>query len=187
MANVTSTIVADLAHNVNTTPFKDAQAAKVDVSEFDDTAASDHQAQPASSVSSILHAKLERKPATVTASKGNYLYTSDGAEIFDATCGAAVACIGHNDPRVKDAIVKQLDTVEYCYAPFFATDAAEQVASMLTDSTGGEMSKVFIVSSGTVPLEEACALVLSRSPAHIHYTRRAPEKINATPGHTRPQ
>ncbi|KAK5267126.1 hypothetical protein LTR99_005913 [Exophiala xenobiotica] len=160
MANTTSTLIANLAEKVSTTPLKPAQAAKVDVTELEDnTASSDHQVQPPSErASSILHAKLERKPATITASKGNYLYTSDGDEIFDATCGAAVACIGHNDHRVKDAIVKQLDTVEYCYAPFFATEAAEQVATMLTDSTGGQMSKVFIVSSGTEAVEAALKL-----------------------------
>lgn len=98
--------------------------------------------------SSILYTKVQTAPPKVVRAEGNCLYTETGTKIFDATCGAAVACIGHNDTRVKDAINRQLDTVAYCYAPFFTTDAAEALATELSASTGGKMSKAFIVSSG---------------------------------------
>lgn len=98
--------------------------------------------------SSILYTKIDTAPLKVIKSNGHYLTTEDGREIFDATSGAAVSCIGHNNPAIRDAVVRQLDAVDYCYAPFFTTQAAEQVASFLTESTGGAMSRVFIVSSG---------------------------------------
>lgn len=128
---------------------KPSHTTKVEIKPVDNDKGQNGIRPKTTSASSILHAKVDQKPATITGSKGSYLYTADGNEIFDATCGAAVACIGHNDPRVKEAIVKQLDTVEYCYSPFFATEAAERLAQTLTQSTNGEMSKVFIVSSGT--------------------------------------
>lgn len=105
--------------------------------------------------SSVLHTKLTSAPPKIVKAQGNYLTTSDGLEIFDATGGAAVACIGHNQPRVKKAIMDQLDEVAYCYSPFFTTSASEKLAKFLTDSTQGVMSKVFIVSSGTEAVEAA--------------------------------
>lgn len=106
--------------------------------------------------SSILHAKLTTQPPKIIKAEGNYLTTSTGTQIFDATGGAAVACIGHNHPKIKAAILKQLDTgVAYAYSPFFTTSAAENLAHHLTASTGGEMRKVFVVSSGTEAVEAA--------------------------------
>lgn len=108
--------------------------------------------------SSVLHASLSRTPPKIIAAQGNYLTTSSGVQIFDATGGAAVACIGHNNARVKKAILSQLDAVGYCYSPFFTTSASENLASYLTESTHGQMSKVFIVSSGTEAVEAALKL-----------------------------
>ena len=99
--------------------------------------------------SGVLYARLATEPPTIKSSKGTYLITDDGRKILDASCGAAVACLGHNDSRVKEAIIRQLDDVAYCYAPFFTTAPAEELAKRLCASTGWQMSRVFIVSSGT--------------------------------------
>lgn len=114
--------------------------------------------EPKQDTSSILHSKISVAPPKIVKAQGNNLITSDGISIFDATGGAAVACLGHGHPRVKAAITAQLDSVAYCYAPFFSTQASEDLASHLTATTGGEMSKVFIVSSGTEAIEAALKL-----------------------------
>jgi adenosylmethionine-8-amino-7-oxononanoate aminotransferase len=98
--------------------------------------------------SSVLYAKINRPPIKIVRSHGNYLQTEDGRQIFDATGGAAVTSIGHNHPSIKKAVCAQLETVGYCYSQFFTTAATERIATFLTESTNGEMSKVFIVSSG---------------------------------------
>ncbi|KAF2214288.1 hypothetical protein CERZMDRAFT_110653 [Cercospora zeae-maydis SCOH1-5] len=114
-----------------------------------------------SSSSSILHASLRSTPPKIVSANGNYLYTDTGYSILDATGGAAVACLGHNHPRVKAAIQKQLDTgVAYAYSPFFATQPAEELAERLVASTNNLLTRAFIVSSGTEAIE--AALKLSR-------------------------
>ncbi|KAL2862668.1 pyridoxal phosphate-dependent transferase [Aspergillus lucknowensis] len=102
---------------------------------------------------SVLYTKITQRPPAIVRSDGHYLETDDGRRIFDASGGAAVACLGHNDPRVKQAIMAQLDKTAYIYAPFFTVPAAEEIATFLTESTGGKMQKVFIVSSGTEAIE----------------------------------
>jgi hypothetical protein len=100
---------------------------------------------------STLHAKIDSPPPRIVKSQGCWLETHQGHKIIDASSGAAVVSIGHNESRVKDAIAAQLDQVAYCYNPFFTTEAAEKISSFLTKSTNGAMSKVFIVSSGSYP------------------------------------
>ncbi|KAF4978533.1 hypothetical protein FZEAL_5105 [Fusarium zealandicum] len=104
---------------------------------------------------STLHAKINSPPPKVVKSQGCWLETQDGHRILDASAGASVVSIGHNEPRVKQAIAEQLDRVAYCYNPFFTTDAAENISQFLTESTNGAMSKVYVVSSGTEAVEAA--------------------------------
>jgi adenosylmethionine-8-amino-7-oxononanoate aminotransferase len=106
-------------------------------------------------VSSVLYATLGSNPPRIVSSRGNYLTTSEGVDIFDASGGAAVACIGHNNPRVKQAISRQLDSVSYCFSPWFSTTAYENLANYLTASTNGEMEKVFVSGSGSEVVEAA--------------------------------
>lgn len=49
--------------------------------------------------SNVLHRSLHHDPVQVESAQGNLLYLSNGQRIFDATGGAAVACLGHGDER----------------------------------------------------------------------------------------
>ena len=104
----------------------------------------------------VLHANLGIHPPKIIGADGHYLKTEDGVDIFDASGGAAVACIGHNNPRVKKAIKEQLDTVAYCFSPWFTTAAYERLATFLTESTNGHMEKVFVCGSGLLTVKIAC-------------------------------
>ncbi len=101
-----------------------------------------------SSQSALLHRNIKDEPRTVTFARGNYLTLDNGQRIFDATGGAAVACLGHGNKRVKRAVAAQMDEVAYCHSLFFGSRSGEGLARHLIDSTKGRMSKAFIVSSG---------------------------------------
>lgn len=106
-------------------------------------------AEDPTSDSSVLYRQLRQKPLNVVKGQGSYLTTDGGLEIFDATCGAAVSCLGHSDERVCQAIAEQLQKIPYCYSLYFTNDAAERLSTFLSNSTGGKMSRAFIVSSGS--------------------------------------
>lgn len=105
--------------------------------------------------SSVLYASVAANPPRIVKAKGNYLTTSTGDQIFDASGGAAVSCIGHGHPRVKKAIQDQLEAVEYCFSPWFTTPAYEKLSRYLTESTDGAMSRVFVCGSGAEAVEAA--------------------------------
>jgi Aminotransferase class-III len=143
--------------------------------------ASDNKANKGASTdnSALLYRNIHSPPRQVVASAGNYLTLGNGQQILDATCGAAVSCLGHGNERVKEAIVKQLDQVAYCLSIEFGTGAAEDLATELKNGTNGLMKKAYIVNSGKTFLavdlsdedrigcngcrNEACSPVLSRS------------------------
>ncbi|USW49427.1 Putative aminotransferase class-III, pyridoxal phosphate-dependent transferase, major [Septoria linicola] len=127
-----------------------------------------------SSTSAVLHRTLHHDPHHVVGAQGHYLRLSNGQEIFDATGGAAVACIGHGDVRVQDALIEQMHEVSYCHSLFYATRAAEDLAKFLVDSTDGEMSRAFFVSSGSEAME--AALKMARQ---YHLEKAQPEPQRA--------
>ncbi|KAF9878713.1 putative class III aminotransferase [Colletotrichum karsti] len=105
--------------------------------------------------SAVLHRTLKAAPPQVVAANGKYLTFSNGKSILDTTCGAAVACIGSNNQRVKKAMIEQLDKFAYCNSMFFGHPIGEQLADELVRGTDGAMSKAYIMCSGSEAMEAA--------------------------------
>ena len=99
--------------------------------------------------SSILHRNLSAEPLHVESAKGSYLYLEDGRSILDASSGAAVACIGHSDDRVRKAMYDQMAKVSYVHAQVYTSGPAEDLANLLIESTEGKMSHCLFMCSGT--------------------------------------
>lgn len=103
----------------------------------------------ASEPSGVLHPTLKPLPLHVVAAEGTMLKFSDGKTIEDTTGGAAVACIGYHNERVKAAIVKQWDQFAYSNSMFYGHAIGEELAAELLRGTNQEMSKVYLMCSGT--------------------------------------
>ncbi|OJJ63737.1 hypothetical protein ASPSYDRAFT_38368 [Aspergillus sydowii CBS 593.65] len=110
--------------------------------------------------SAVLHRDTRFLPKKAIGGKGSYLFLEDGTKFLDSTGGAAVSCLGHGHEKVSQAIVDQFKQIEYCHTAFFGTEASEELARFLVDSTGGKLSKLFVISSGSEAVE--AALKLSR-------------------------
>ena len=103
--------------------------------------------------SGVLHRSLHEAPLAVSHGAGSYLYLKDGRRILDATCGAAVSCLGHQNPDILAAITAQMSKLCYCHSLFFSTDVGEQLADALLASTDHKMAKVFVINSGSEAIE----------------------------------
>ena len=101
-----------------------------------------------SQTSAFLHRHLRQSFLSLSDAKGNYLTFSNGQRIFDASEGAAVACIGHGDVRVIEAVTKQMREAAYCSTLFFTTPICEELCQLLIRSTNGHMARAYLASSG---------------------------------------
>lgn len=104
--------------------------------------------------SAVLHRQLHQAPTIAISGEGSYITLEDGRRILDATGGAAVSCLGHSNEQVKQAMIDQINQLSYCHTAFYSTKPFEELASFLIDSTGGKMSRVYIVGSGMYRLLE---------------------------------
>ena len=59
------------------------------------------------SKSRVLHRSLRETPPKAIGGEGVWLIGEDGQRILDASGGAAVSCLGHQHPRVLEAMSRQ--------------------------------------------------------------------------------
>lgn len=97
----------------------------------------------------------------VAKAEGSYIYLNNKQIIFDASCGAAVNCLGHTNARVAKVMLDiQTSGLAYFSSAIFLTDHAEQLAKELLAGTGNKMSMVYLTGSGSEAVEAMIKTVL---------------------------
>ncbi|KAI1326236.1 exocyst complex protein exo70 [Xylariaceae sp. FL0255] len=124
--------------------------------------------------SAVLHRSLKTNLPRLVGGKGNCLELEDGRKIFDASGGAAVACIGHGNSEVQQAIIEQISQVSYCLTSFYTTEVCEKLCQELVDSTRGLMKRAYIINSGSEAMEAAMKL------ARQYYLEKSPPEPGRT-------
>lgn len=94
----------------------------------------------------------------VSHADGVYLWDQSGKRYLDGCSGAITCNLGHNHPKIKDAMKAQLDKVAFSYRTQFESSEAIELASMLADMTDRYLNKVFFVGSGSEAVESAIKL-----------------------------
>ncbi|WP_423908716.1 aspartate aminotransferase family protein [Candidatus Spongiihabitans sp.] len=106
-------------------------------------------------MSYIFHRNLQNEYPKAVRGEGVYLIDQQGKKYLDASCGAAVSCLGHHNQYVIDAVKSQLDKLPYAHTGFFTTEVAEQLATLLVERTNQALNKVYFLSGGSEAIETA--------------------------------
>jgi taurine--2-oxoglutarate transaminase len=93
-------------------------------------------------------------PLRVVSAKGVRFKTEDGRERLDFSSCFVSHNIGHQDPRVVDAICEQAKTL-CSFAPNFSTRPRALLARMLSEVTPGDLTRTFFSPGGTEANETA--------------------------------
>ena len=109
-------------------------------------------------MSRVLH-RITGHPPDLALSGDRLLLTlADGRQVIDASGGAAVACLGHGNWRIAEAIGRQAGKLGYVHTGFFTSEPAEALADLLLRNQPGGLSHAFFVSSGSEAMESALKL-----------------------------
>ena len=121
----------------------------------------------------VLHRSLRIDPELATSGEGLMLFVADGGRGFDAGGGAAVAGLGHGNPRVIEAITAQAKRLDYVHTMFVTSGPAEQLADEMLGHEPGGLSHAFFTSSGSEAMESA--LKMARQ---YHLERGDPDRVH---------
>jgi adenosylmethionine-8-amino-7-oxononanoate aminotransferase len=106
-------------------------------------------------MSHVVHRSLRQDPPIAVRGEGIYLYDKDGHAIIDGSGGAAVACLGHGNARVIEAIKAQLDQLSYAHTALFSCESAERLADIMVGHAPGGLTHAYFCSSGSEANEAA--------------------------------
>jgi acetylornithine/succinyldiaminopimelate/putrescine aminotransferase len=95
----------------------------------------------------------------VSHAKGSYIYDSNGKEYLDFVAGVSANSLGHNHPKVSDAIKSQLDNYSHVmvYGEFIQKPQVD-LCKLLAKNSPENLNSVYITNSGTEATEGALKL-----------------------------
>src|SRR6185312_1193885 len=108
--------------------------------------------------SRVLHRSLRETPPKAVGGDGVWLIAGDGRRILDGSGGAAVSCLGHQHPRVIEAISRQATKLAYAHTAFFTSEPAEELADRLVGHEPGGLAYAYLVSGGSEAVEASIKL-----------------------------
>ncbi len=108
--------------------------------------------------SRVLHRSLRETPPKAVGGDGVWLIAEDGRRILDGSGGAAVSCLGHQHPRVIEAIARQASKLAYAHTSFFSSEPAEELAERLVGDEPGGLAYAYLVSGGSEAIEASIKL-----------------------------
>ena len=95
----------------------------------------------------------------VSHAKGAYIYDTSGKKYLDFVAGVSACTLGHQHPRVTNAIKDQLD--KYAHVMVYgeyAQDPAVALCKLLAANMPEQLNKTYLVNSGTEATEGALKL-----------------------------
>lgn len=111
-------------------------------------------------MSNLLYRDLSNAPTVIVGGEGNYLIDDKGKRYLDACGGAAVSCLGHDHPKVREAIKAQVDTLAFAHTGSFTNQPAKDLATHLISRApkGTGQGRVMYLGSGSEAMEAALKL-----------------------------
>jgi adenosylmethionine-8-amino-7-oxononanoate aminotransferase len=127
--------------------------------------------------SRVMHRSLRETPPKAIGGEGVWLIAEDGRKILDASGGAAVSCLGHQHPRVLEAMSRQMARLAYAHTGFFSSEPAEALAEQLVGEEPGGLAYAYFVSGGSEAIEASIKLarqyfIESGQPQRRHFIAR---------------
>lgn len=96
-------------------------------------------------------------PINVEHAKGVYFYDTSGKKYLDFSSQLMNMNIGHNDNRVKDAVMRQMDKVNFVF-PGAVTKARGDLSKKLAEIAPGTLNKTFFTLGGAEAIDNAIKL-----------------------------
>jgi 4-aminobutyrate aminotransferase-like enzyme len=97
---------------------------------------------------------MYEEPLALASGEGARVRDPEGHEYLDLFSGILTTSVGHCNPRVIDAVTKQMQTLGHV-STLYATEVQVEAARKLADISPGALKRTFFTNSGTEAIETA--------------------------------
>ena len=110
-------------------------------------------------------AQAQISPMTILAASGSHIWDGDGNRMLDFSSQMVNTNVGHQHPRVVEAIAEQARTL-CTIAPQHVNVARSEAARLIAERTPGDLDRIFFTNGGADAVEHAVRM------ARLHTGRR---------------
>lgn len=100
-------------------------------------------------------------PMRLIAAEGVWYTAEDGRKKFDGVSGLWCCGAGHNNPRIRQAVQQQVETLDFAPSFLFGHPAAFDLATRLARAAPGDLDHVFFTNSGSEATDTAMKVALA--------------------------
>ncbi len=100
-------------------------------------------------------------PRIIERADGHYYFTDDGHKLLDAFSGLWCSNLGHNHPKIVEAIQQQAAKIDYSPSFNFGHPKVFDLAHLIADQFPGNLDHVFFVNSGSEAADTALKLAIA--------------------------
>lgn len=104
-------------------------------------------------------------PLNIERAEGVYLYDRDGKRYIDFSSQLMSVNIGHGNPKVKEAVARQMEEVSYVF-PGAATKVRGELGKKLASIAPPKLNKTFFTLGGAEAIENAIKLARAYTGRH---------------------
>ena len=104
--------------------------------------------------------QFKASPRLFVSAKGMYFKTDDGRDVLDGIAGLWCCNAGHGQPRIVEAVQKQVAELDYSPAFQMGHPRQFELASRLAGLMPGRLNHVFFTNSGSESVDTALKIAL---------------------------
>ena len=104
-------------------------------------------------------------PVVITKAEGSHIWDRDGNRLLDFTSQLVFTNLGHQHPRIVQAIQEQAATL-CTIAPGYANPARSEAARLIAERTPGDLNRIFFTNGGADANEHAIRMARLHTGKH---------------------
>jgi 4-aminobutyrate aminotransferase len=89
-----------------------------------------------------------QEPLALVRGEGFHVWDDQDNKYLDCFGGVLTVCVGHNNPKVTEAIINQVQSIQHT-STLYANKPQSDLAEKLSQITPGDLKKSFFTNSGT--------------------------------------
>ncbi|TNE37480.1 MAG: aspartate aminotransferase family protein [Alphaproteobacteria bacterium] len=115
--------------------------------------------------------QFKSNPRMLVSAKGMYYTNIEGQQILDGTAGLWCCNAGHAEPRIVEAVAKQIAELDYAPSFQMGHPKAFELAARVTSMFPAELDHMFFTNSGSESVDTALKIALAYHRARGEGTR----------------
>ncbi len=104
--------------------------------------------------------QFKAKPRILAKASGMHYWTPEGRQILDAVAGLWCVNAGHSRPEIREAVARQLETLDYAPPFQMGHPGAFELANRVKEIAPAGLEHVFFVNSGSEAVDTALKIAI---------------------------